>query len=124
MVIHETLDEPSTDKKEVINIEDSSSWRSPILRYLHIEQLPEDPKEATKVKKTAIFYTIVNSQLYKRGYSILLLKCIDREQASYVMDKVHEGFCGHHLSGRSLSEKILKAGYYWPTMNADCMRHV
>ena len=59
---------------------------------------------------------IIDSQLYKRGYLVPLLKCIDKEKASYAMAKAHEGVCGHHLGERSLSGKILKVGYYWPTM--------
>ena len=112
-MIQETLHEPSIDKKEIINIEEGSpSWRSPILKYLQSEQLPDDSKEAAKIKKSAIFYTIIDGQLYKRGYSTPLLKCIDKEQALYVMAEVHEGVCGHHLGGRSLSGKILRARYY------------
>ena len=61
MIIQETLDEPSIDREEIINIEeDSSSWRFPILKYLQTEQLPEEPKEASKVKKSATFYMIVD----------------------------------------------------------------
>ncbi|XP_025702637.1 uncharacterized protein [Arachis hypogaea] len=36
------------------------------------------------------------------------------------MDEVHEGVCGTHIGGRSLASKILRAGYYWPTLQQDC----
>ena len=67
---------------------------------------------------------IVNGQLYNGGYSVSLLKCIDKAKAQYVMAELYEGIYGHHLGGRSLSEKILKARYYWPTMKVDCMKYV
>lgn len=33
--------------------------------------------------------------------------------------KFHEGFCGEHFAGRIIVEKILAAGYYWPTLFKD-----
>ena len=67
---------------------------------------------------------IVDGQLYKRGYLVPLIKCIDKDKTQYVIAEVHEGVCGHHLGGRSLSGKILKAKYYWPIMKADCMKYI
>ncbi|XP_072066775.1 uncharacterized protein [Arachis hypogaea] len=40
------------------------------------------------------------------------------------MDEVHEGVCETHIGGRSLASKILRAGYYWPTLQQDCMHKV
>jgi len=36
------------------------------------------------------------------------------------MAELHEGICGSHFGGRSLSSKVIRAGYYWPTMREDC----
>ena len=104
--------------------EDSTSWQILIIKYLQEGCLPESPKEALKIKKSAAFYTIIDNQLFKRGYSIPLLKCVNKDQSQYVMAEVHEGVCGHLLGGRSLAAKFLRAGYYWPTMKADCMKYV
>ncbi|GMP47971.1 hypothetical protein CsSME_00015490 [Camellia sinensis var. sinensis] len=35
------------------------------------------------------------------------------------MQKIHEGICGNHSGGRSLAQKILRTGYFWPTLNQD-----
>ena len=37
---------------------------------------------------------------------------------------MHEGFCGDHAGGQSLSKKILRQGFFWPTMNEDSMEYV
>ena len=40
------------------------------------------------------------------------------------MVEAHKGVCGHHQGGRSLAAKVLRVGYYWLTMKADCMKYV
>ncbi|XP_057965402.1 uncharacterized protein LOC131155965 [Malania oleifera] len=37
------------------------------------------------------------------------------------MREVHEGVCGTHAGGLSLARKILRSGYYWMTMERDCI---
>ena len=104
--------------------EDSTSWQILIIKYLQESYLLESPKEALKIKKLVAFYTIIDNQLFKRGYSIPPLKCINKDQSQYVMAEVHEGVCRHHLRGQSLAAKVPRVGYYWPTMKADCMKYV
>ncbi|XP_025664382.1 uncharacterized protein [Arachis hypogaea] len=53
------------------------SWTYPILQYLLNRTLPEDPKEGKRIKREAAGYTVVAGQLYKRGFSQPLLKCIE-----------------------------------------------
>jgi len=38
--------------------------------------------------------------------------------------EVHEGSFGMHANGHAMAQKILKAGYYWLTMESDCCIHV
>src|ERR1051325_5342424 len=39
------------------------------------------------------------------------------------MEEMHEGPFGTHSSGHAMAKKILRAGYYWSTMEADCYRY-
>ena len=39
------------------------------------------------------------------------------------MTDIHSGPFGTHLSGHTMAKKILRAGYYWSTMEADCHQH-
>nr|KYP38265.1 Gypsy retrotransposon integrase-like protein 1 [Cajanus cajan] len=65
-------------------------------------------------------YVVIADQLYKRGFSTPLLKFLDSAEANYVMREVHEGICGMHSGVRTTVSKLLRVGYYWPTMNTDC----
>ena len=57
--------------------------------------------------------------LYKQGYSLPYLRCTSSEEADYVLREIHEKTCGNHAGARSLAGKVLKAGYYWPTLQKD-----
>ncbi|XP_019462945.1 PREDICTED: uncharacterized protein LOC109361868 [Lupinus angustifolius] len=50
-----------------------------------------------------------------------LLKCLGPERADYVLREIHEGSCGHHLGATSLAKKVLRARYYWPTVEKDAV---
>ncbi|XP_072062007.1 uncharacterized protein [Arachis hypogaea] len=65
-------------------------------------------------QRRASIFTIIGDDLYRRGFSRPLLKCLGDEEATLAMEEAHEGICGTHIGGRSLSTKILRAGYYWP----------
>ena len=39
------------------------------------------------------------------------------------MREVHEGIYGNHSGARSLVHKLVRAGYYWPTMQKDAISY-
>ena len=53
-----------------------------------------------------------------------MLKCVGPERVPVILEEVHEGSCGHHLGGRSLALKVLRAGYYWPMMIKDSVNYI
>ena len=40
------------------------------------------------------------------------------------MKEIHEGKCGPHMNGHLLAQKIIKLGYYWITIESNCIQHV
>ncbi|GKV20138.1 hypothetical protein SLEP1_g30300 [Rubroshorea leprosula] len=53
-----------------------------------------------------------------------LLRCLTPYEAEYAVREVHERVCGTHISGRTLARKLLRHGYYWPTMVEDAQNYV
>ena len=53
-----------------------------------------------------------------------LLRCVPQEEAARPLSEVHDGFCGNHAAGQSLSKKILRQGYFWPTLIEDSKAYV
>ena len=86
--------------------------------------LPKDKKKARLLRLKAARYTLYDDQLYNRGFSTLLLKCVDLEQGNHILQEIHEGTCGNHVGGQSLAYKALRQGYFWPTMKTNPMNFV
>ena len=95
------------------------SWIDLIWDYLVGGKLPSDPKEASKLRARSARFTVHRGTLYKRGFSVPILKCVGKEDVNYILREEHEGICGNHIGARTLAGKRLRQGYYWPTMLKD-----
>lgn len=67
---------------------------------------------------------MVKDILYKRGYTLPLLKCFSQLKAEYVFREIHEEVCGSHSGGWMLAQKVVRDSYYWPDMNKDSFKLV
>ena len=67
---------------------------------------------------------VLNDELYKRGFSQPYLRCVEEEEAKYVLEEIHKGVCNDHMGAKSLVQKIMKSGYLWPTMQHDAVNFV
>ncbi|XP_025625411.1 uncharacterized protein [Arachis hypogaea] len=100
------------------------SWLDPITDFLEDGKLPGNEKDAKKLRREAARYAIIQGQLFRKGFNHPLLKCLHSDQTDYVLREIHEGCCGHHIGGKALARKLIRAGYYWPTMMADSKEFV
>jgi len=57
--------------------------------------------------------------LYRRTPDLGLLRCVDASEAAKLLEQIHAGVCGTHMNGLTLARKILRAGYFWMTMEHD-----
>ena len=88
------------------------------------EKLLEGKDKAKKLKLRSARYVLINELLYKRGFSQPYLRCLAPDEVNYVLREVYEGACGNHSGARSLIHKVIRAGYYWPNMQADAKAYV
>ncbi|XP_016199385.1 uncharacterized protein LOC107640375 [Arachis ipaensis] len=119
-----TLDKPSFEQDTILSITQVPDWRIPFLNYINTGTIPNNEPNLPLFRRRASFYTVLGNTLYRRGHSQPLLKCISKEEAEEVMAETHEGVCGNHIGGRALAAKILRTGYYWPTIKQDCITKV
>ena len=115
---------PSIEEMPTFVIQKVSSWITPIMAFIQDGHLPQDTAEAKKVRKKAAKFTILNDTLYKRGFFMPYLKCVDEEEAKYILEEIHQGVCGDHTDLKSLVNKAIRTGYFWPTMQMDAMELV
>ncbi|KAL5574095.1 hypothetical protein UlMin_023692 [Ulmus minor] len=121
----EILDEPSINKRQQVDaISDKPTWMDPIMAYLRDGTLPQDKFEARRLRYRSARYYLDKDKLRKRSFSSPSLTCLNEDQAKYALQEVPEGVCGNHSSGRALAHKVLRQGYYWPTIQADSLAFV
>ena len=49
---------------------------------------------------------------------------VEAEESKRLMEAIHGGECGSHMNGVMPARKILRQGYYWSTMEEDCIGFV
>ena len=92
---------------------------TPISGYLEEYVLPEDTLEAKLITNRSTRYTIINGELYRKGFSKILQRCVKGAEANEILKDIHSGVCGNHTRGKSLAHKVLRQGFYWPTLYTD-----
>ncbi|XP_056685551.1 uncharacterized protein [Spinacia oleracea] len=85
---------------------------------LIVNQINDD-YEAKDLKMTLYLEKDV---LFKRSANGMLMRCAEKVEWEGLLKQYHEGECGGHEGGRSLSTRIKRNGYYWPAMLKDAMR--
>jgi len=117
---------PSIEKVLTFAIQSTNSWMIPIVSFLLDGCLPQDVEEAKKIKKRVARFMILNDILYKRGFSMPYLKCVDvdEDEAKYILEEIHQEVCGDHVGPRSLVSKVIRIGYFWPTIQMDSVKLV
>ncbi|KAK0570410.1 hypothetical protein LWI29_000764 [Acer saccharum] len=122
-IVH--LTSPSIQETEILApVDNGRSWIEPIFSYLQADILPDDRAEAKKIKAKAAKFCILYGKLYKKSFTGPYLRCVTPREAYDVLKSLHYEECGNHSGTRSLSNKAITAGYYWPTMRTDSQNHV
>ncbi|GKV04930.1 hypothetical protein SLEP1_g17015 [Rubroshorea leprosula] len=102
---------------------EKEDWRQPIINYLEHGKLPDDPRPKSTIRRRALRFVYFCNTLYRRSFDGVLLRCLDGDESSQVVEEAHSGICGAHQSGPKLHYRIRRMGYYWPTMVKDCMEY-
>nr|XP_021860927.1 uncharacterized protein LOC110799950 [Spinacia oleracea] len=124
-VMVEVQEEKSIDKKPAVNsIDTEPQWYDNIVSYKLGRGLPTAEQEQKKVKRNEHWFVIYQGKLYKKSFSLPLLRCVSTEESQRIIEEIHEGIRGNHIGGRTLALKALRAGYYWPTMVGNSQAYV
>ena len=101
-------------------------WYLDILQYLKDETYLKstDKNDQLTIKRLSTNYIICGERLYRRSYVRIHLLCVTAKEAQQIIEEVHESNYGLHMNAHMLSRRIMKQGYYWTTMEADCAIHV
>jgi hypothetical protein len=100
---------------------EDSEWYRDIVFYLRSGQFPVtmNPKERRTLKMKSSQYVLIVDILFRRNYDGILLRCVDERKAQELMKEFHEGICGGHFAPTATAHKIIRVGFYWPSVFKD-----
>ena len=123
VILIEDLWQPTEVRGEMARVHQvkvGPSWMDPIILFLREDVLSEDKSKVNKVRrKSPRFWLSEDQKLYKRSFFGPYLLCIHPEALELLLEELHEGICGSHTGGKSLSHRVITQGYWWPNMQKE-----
>jgi len=103
-----------------------SPWYADIIYVLFNLQAPPRLSRTKKrfLKMKASKFCIVDNVLFWKNHECILLSCLTKDETDKVLKEFHAGHCGGHLYWKSTIDKILRAGFYWPSLFVDIKKFV
>jgi len=64
-------------------------------------------------------YQLLHGILFRKNYDRVFLRCLEKQDADKVLKDMHDGPTGGHFLGDTIAHKVLRNGYYLPTLFKD-----
>jgi hypothetical protein len=107
-------------------ISSDDPWYGDLLVYLHKQKfdshLSRDDRRC--IHQPDPRYLLIGDILYQREVDTILQRCLIIDEAERVLNNCHSSACNGHLSSISTSQKIIRVGYFLPTLFNDCIHVV
>nr|XP_019067897.1 uncharacterized protein LOC109119590 [Solanum lycopersicum] len=105
---------------------DGLPWYFDIMRYLESGAYPEDATSRQKkpIRRMDLNFFLHGKVLYRWTPYLGILRSVDAAEAVTLIEQIDAGFCGTHMNGLTLARKVLRAGYFWITMENECCKLV
>jgi hypothetical protein len=97
------------------------SWYEKLTYLMHHGTCPKNlnPRERRALKLKFAQYRLINLVLFWVNYDGVLLICLKPKDADKVLKEIHYVPTSGHFAGNTTAHKILRDGYYWPTLFKD-----
>ena len=97
------------------------SWIDDMKCFLAGNGYPQglDRTKRRQYRLQSIPYVVVDGLLFRKYFNGTLLRCIEEDQAERMIKELHDGPDGGHFLARTTAMKIMRAGYYWPSLFHD-----
>jgi hypothetical protein len=99
----------------------ANSWYENIRFYLTHGSSPHnlDPKNRRALRLKYASFQLINDVLFRKNFDGVFLRCLEKEESEKVLSELHAGEAGGHFGGDTTAHKVLRDGYYWPTLFKD-----
>ena len=101
-------------------------WYVDIVNYLACGIMPPEfsYQQRRKLRNDTRFYICDDPLLFRRGTYQIIRGCVPEADQGDIIDQSHASLYGGHFAKERTTYKILKSGFYWPTLFKDCCEWV
>jgi hypothetical protein len=78
-----------------------------------------DPTKIRALRLKSSSFQLINGILFHQNFDEVLMHCLEKDEAENVLLEFHAGEAGGHFGGDTTTHKVLRVGYYWPTLFKD-----
>ena len=102
------------------------SWYRDLIHYLQQGYLSEhwSSKQRRALRLKSASYQVIDGVLFRNNYDGVLIRCLEHEDVAKVVKELHDGPARGNYSRDTTAHKILRAGYYCPTLFKDTHAYV
>jgi hypothetical protein len=113
----------SLPDESVFLINSDDIWYGDIIIYLQTQTFWPNLSNTDRhrIRYQAHQYIILGGTLYRHGIDLVFQRCLTFDEAKKALNDCHSRTCGGHMSGYATAQKILQAGYFWPSLFNDCI---
>ena len=103
-----------------------SPWYADIIFILLNLQAPPGltRTKARFLKLMAVRFCIIDTVLFWKYHGGILLIFFLKVEVENFLEEFHAGDCGGHIYWKTIADKILRAGFYWPNLFVDVKKYV
>jgi hypothetical protein len=98
-----------------------SPWYDDIKLCLEHGSAPHhlDPTKRRALRLKSVSFQLINGILFRQNFDGVLMCCLEKDEVEKVLLELHSGEAGGHFGGDTTAHKVLRVGYYWPTLFKD-----
>jgi hypothetical protein len=74
------------------------------------------PQKEKDLRLKSAQYQLIQGILCRKNYDGVFLRCLEKRDVEKVLSELHDGPAGGHYGGDTTAQKILREGYYWPSL--------
>ena len=103
----------------------SPQYRDAIYVLKNLQAPPQlTSTKAKLVKLMSSRYCIINGFLYCKDPGGIILNYLLETEVRAKINEFHKKDCGGHLYWKTTTYKLLRAGFYWPTLFSDGYKEI
>ena len=66
---------------------------------------------------------MIDGVLFRQNFDKVLLRFLEKDDAKHILIELHDGSTDSHFSRETTTHKVLRVGYYCPTLFEDAHAH-